>query len=149
MPGWNEMNPRILGDEISEGFGVSLAAHEILTMVARLAREDRFVDQLAILRVSPMYNGRESDICVSVQYTHARKSGYVVFGRNRSSEDLHVTICDHDWGNRINPPLLSDMIDEDYEGRMEFEHECIEEAANAVVGYLRMMLTIVKEECHA
>jgi len=75
------------------------------------------------------YNGRERGVLLALvkDFDHVL---YIVFGENRSSDDLFVD----SWTGKItlNPPTVADWPEEAYRGRRSFRYDCGHDAAAAI-----------------
>jgi hypothetical protein len=99
---------------IDTNFGVQPVAMSILYA---LKAEESYTFGDARVETSPLYNGRERGVCVTV-HSHGLRTLCVVFGENRTSDDIFVTTFERKLA--INPPTCSDIPEEAYKARKHF-----------------------------
>jgi hypothetical protein len=103
---------------LDTNFGVQPVAMSILYALKAKAEESRTFEDARGVETSPLYNGRERGVCVTVR-SHGLRTFCVVFGENRNSDDIFVTTFERKLA--LNPPTCSDIPEEAYKARKYFK----------------------------
>jgi len=105
-----------------------------------ISDEDKFI---VTVNTTAWYNGRERGICLSI-YDIQFKGIFIVFGENRSSDNIFVDVCK--YKGSINPPQWEDLTDAAYNKRKFFSYNQIYEATEYIQDIIKeTALKIIKE----